>query len=110
MKSIKTILAAAVMATGKYQFNCSFKDLFASTSQVGNETIMFRSYSAAASVRHCIATYCMPQYGQGGYATFANLAVLTGKISEYENMTYEDLLLITSLLNAEKAKTCKLSK
>lgn len=66
-------LAAAVMATGKYQFNCSFKDLFASTSQVGNETIMFRSYSAAASVRHCIATYCMPQYGQGGYATFANL-------------------------------------
>ncbi|MCQ2138839.1 MAG: RagB/SusD family nutrient uptake outer membrane protein [Bacteroidales bacterium] len=61
-------LAGAVMESGKYQFNCSFKDLFGSETQVGNETILFRSYSAAVSVRHCITTYSMPQYGQGGYA------------------------------------------
>lgn len=63
-------LAAKVMDSGKYQFNCSFKDLFGSTAQKGNETILYREYSAAVSVRHCITTYSMPQYGQGGYANF----------------------------------------
>lgn len=66
-------LAKGVIDLGKYHFDCSFKDLFNSLSQVGTETIMYRSYSAAASTRHCILTYSMPQYGQGGYANFNHL-------------------------------------
>ena len=66
-------LAKAVMDLGIYKFDTSVKDLFGATSKIGNETIFYRSYSAAISVRHCIATYCMPQYGQGGYANFNHL-------------------------------------
>lgn len=66
-------LAGAVMNLGKYSCDASFKDLFGSEKKVGNEAIVYRSYSAAVSVRHCTSTYCMPQYGQGGYATFNHL-------------------------------------
>lgn len=66
-------LAGGVMALGKYNCDASFKDLFGSESKKGTEAIIYRSYSAAQSVRHCTSTYCMPQYGQGGYATFNHL-------------------------------------
>lgn len=63
-------LAGGVMALGKYDCDASFKDLLGSETKKGKEAIMYRSYSAAQSVRHCTSTYCMPQYGQGGYPTF----------------------------------------
>ena len=66
-------LAKAVMDLGIYKFDVNVKDLFGATTKIGNEAIFYRSYSAAISVRHCIATYCMPQYGQGGYANFNHL-------------------------------------
>ena len=66
-------LAGGVMALGKYNCDASFKDLFGSETKKGTEAIMYRSYSAAQSTRHCTSTYCMPQYGQGGYATFNHL-------------------------------------
>lgn len=62
-----------VMNSGKYKFNADFRSLFGSETQVGNEAIMFRSYSADLSVTHCIASYSNLDEGQ---ARSANLAYI----------------------------------
>lgn len=65
-------LAKTVMDLGKYKFDVSFKEMNAGDAQIGNEAIFYRNYSSAV-VKHCITTYSMPQYGQGGYANFNHL-------------------------------------
>lgn len=48
-----------VINSGKYYIATSMPDLFGSQSLSGNaECLLYRSYSDAEAVRHCIASYC----------------------------------------------------
>lgn len=49
--------AEVVMNSGKYKFDVDFRSLFGGETQVGNETLIYRSYSADLSITHCIASY-----------------------------------------------------
>ncbi len=81
----KTFLQAAVkfaeivMNSGKYKFDADFRSLFGSETQVGNETIMFRQYSADLGITHCIASYANLDENQ---ASSANLSLLKAWICQ----------------------------
>lgn len=65
--------AAIVMDSGKYKFDTDFNSLFASESKPGNEILLYRTYSAALSVRHCTASYSNLYEGN---SSFGNLSTL----------------------------------
>jgi len=65
--------AAIVMNSNKYKFDTDFNSLFASESKPGNEILLYRTYSAALSVRHCTASYSNLYEGN---SSFGNLSTL----------------------------------
>ena len=81
----KTFLQAAVkfaeivMNSGNYAFDTDFRSLFGSEKQVGTETLMFREYSAALSITHCIASYSNLDENQ---SSSANLSLLKAWICQ----------------------------
>ncbi len=81
----KTFLQAAVkfaeivMNSGKYHFDTDFRSLFGSEKQVGTEALMFREYSAALSITHCIASYSNLDENQ---TSMANLSLLKAWICQ----------------------------
>ena len=46
-----------VMSSGKFTFDTDFRTLFGSETKKGNETILYRQYSAELGITHCIASY-----------------------------------------------------
>lgn len=70
--------AKFVMDSGKYAFTVDFRSLFGSFSNPGGEVIMYREYSDALAVRHCIASYSNLTESQG---PAANLALIKSFIS-----------------------------
>ena len=70
--------AKLVMDSGNYSFTVDFRSLFGSFSNPGGEVIMYREYSDALAVRHCIASYSNLTESQG---PAANLALIKSFIS-----------------------------
>ena len=65
--------AQIVMNSGKYAFDCDFRSLFGAEKQVGTEALMYREYSAALGITHCIASYSNLDENQ---TSMANLSLL----------------------------------
>ena len=65
--------AAVVMKSGLYKFDTDFNSLFASESKPGNEILLYRTYSAALSVRHCTASYSNLYEGNSSYGNLSTL-------------------------------------
>lgn len=65
--------AKVVIGSGLYKFDVDFRSLFGSETKVGNEAIMFRYYSAAQSVTHCIASYSNLTESQSSSANLATM-------------------------------------
>ena len=94
----KTFLQAAVkfaeivMNSGKYHFDTDFRSLFGSEKQKGTEALMFREYSAALSITHCIASYSNLDENQ---TSMANLSLLKAWICQdgkpYTSSTVENV-------------------
>ena len=65
--------AAVVMESGLYKFDTDYNSLFASEVKPGNEILLYRSYSAALSVRHSIGSYSNLAEGNSSYGNLSTL-------------------------------------
>ena len=84
--------AQMVMNSGKYAFDVDFRSLFGAEKQVGTEALMYREYSAALSITHCIASYSNLDENQ---TSMANLSLLKAWICNdgkpYTSSTVENV-------------------
>ena len=77
--------AEDVMDRELYSFDTDFRTLFGAETKQGSETILYREYSAALSVRHCVASYANLDENQ---SSAANLSTLKAWICQ-DGKTYD---------------------
>jgi len=82
-----------VMSSGKFTFDTDFRTLFGSETKKGNETILYRQYSAELGITHCIASYANLDENQ---TSSANLAFLKSVICN-DGLPYQ----VSAAANAE---------
>lgn len=83
--------AKLVMDSGKYKFDTDFNSLFASETKPGNEILLYRTYSAALSVRHMVASYSNLYEGNSSYGNLSTLkAWLCADGQPYTSSTLEN--------------------
>lgn len=93
--------AQMVIDSNQYKFDVEFNALFGSYSKPGHEVLLYREYSNALAVRHCIASYANLREGQcrsGNLSTLKAWICADGKpyttsaIDNADSFVMEDLV------------------